>query len=116
MAYTRLQQLSPFPHAAYGPPPHATALAFDPYADLLHLGSSTGSVSSLAHPAALARYVVYPAHGALGSGPFGTQGMGLGMGAGPVHAIRAVDKEVRVLTEGGVGARLRNGQARWTIE
>jgi PAB-dependent poly(A)-specific ribonuclease subunit 2 len=113
MDYAPLQLVSPLPVTGFGAVPYATALAFDPYADLLHVGSSAGSVTSLCSPLALDRYVYYGAHGAVGFGPFSSKHLGSPAG---VHAIRITEKEVRTLTEGGLGARRRNGVGKWKIE
>ncbi len=112
-SYSLLQLVSPLPVTGFTANPYPTVLTFDTYSDLLHIGSSTGTVTCLSSPLGLDRYVYYPAHGALGFGPFSSSHLGAPAG---VQAIRVTEKEVRTLTEGGLSARRRNGVGKWKIE
>ena len=110
--YTPLQLIPPLPANAYDPSPYVTSLSFDIYTDLLHLGTSSGSVHSFASPLELSRYTSYPAHGAKGFGSYSTTRPGLG--AGEVKELAITDGEVRALTEGGIGGRKRTGLPIWS--
>lgn len=111
MTYTPIQYIPPLPPTPYDPSPYPTYLTFDPYSDLLFVGTSSGSVQSYCSPLNLSRHVTYPAHGAR---TFGTYSSSAGTGLGEVKGIEAVDKEVWTLTEGGIGGRKRNGIANWS--
>ena len=113
MVYTPLQLVPPAPASPYDPAPYPTALSFDPYADLLLVGSSSGTVTSYCSPATLERHAVYSAHGSKGFGTYST--MRMGFGTGEVTQLKVVDKEIWSLTEGGLAGARRGGLVRWTV-
>lgn len=106
--YTALQLIPPLPPAPYDPVPFPTTLAFDPYADLLNVGTSAGTVVSYSSPLSLTRHVTYPAHGAKSFSNF------MGFEVGEVREMMMTEREVWSLTPGGAGGRTRGGMARWS--
>jgi PAB-dependent poly(A)-specific ribonuclease subunit 2 len=106
--YTPLQLIPPLPPTPYDPVPFPTTLAFDPYADLLDVGTSAGTVVSYSSPLSLTQHVTYPAHGAKNFSNF------MGFEVGEVREIMMTEREVCSLTPGGVGGRTRGGMARWS--
>jgi hypothetical protein len=113
MGYTPLQVVPPVAATPFDPAPYPTALSFDPYADLLLVGSSSGTVTSYCNPISLERHAVYCAHGSKGFGTYST--MRMGFGTGEVRQLRVVDKEIWSLTEGGLAGAKRGGLVRWTV-
>jgi PAB-dependent poly(A)-specific ribonuclease subunit 2 len=111
--YTPLQVIPPAPPSPYDPAPYPTALSFDPYANLLLVGSSSGTVTSYCSPLSLERHAVYPAHGSKGFGTYST--MRIGYGTGEVRQLKVVDKEIWSLTEGGLAGARRGGLVKWTV-
>jgi PAB-dependent poly(A)-specific ribonuclease subunit 2 len=111
--YTPLQLIPPLPPSPYDPAPYPTVLCFDPYADLLHVGSSAGLVSDFCSPLALSRHATYAAHGSKGFGTYST--MRIGYGVGQVKDLQVTDKEVWSLTEGGLAGARRGGLVKWTV-
>lgn len=92
--------------------PTPTALAVDPYADILWVGTSSGIVSAYCSPLSLASNIRFPAHGAR---PLGGSGY-IAPGQGPnVKEIRVSDREIWTLAEGGVGGRRRGGAVKWNV-
>jgi hypothetical protein len=77
---------------------HPTSLVFDPYADLLWTGSSTGHVQSFSSPQSFTRNVAFPAHG-----------------KGGVKEMFVGDREIVTLGERGLGGRKRGGLAKWSV-
>ncbi|KAJ9099926.1 hypothetical protein QFC21_003931 [Naganishia friedmannii] len=106
--YTPLQLIPPLPPTPYDPVPFPTTLAFDPYADLLDVGTSAGTVVTYSSPLSLTQHVTYPAHGAKNFSNF------MGFEVGEVREIMMTEREVCSLTPGGVGGRTRGGIARWS--
>jgi PAB-dependent poly(A)-specific ribonuclease subunit 2 len=98
-------QLLPLPPDQTEAKPFPTALAVDPFADVLWSGSSSGTVAAWCGPLTLARNVQFPAHGRDASG-FANRG---------VREIRVTDREVWTLSEGGVGGRRRGGAPKWSV-
>lgn len=113
MGYTPLQVIPPAAATPFDPAPYPTALSFDPYADLLLVGSSSGTVTSYCSAVSLERHAVYCAHGSKGFGTYST--MRMGFGAGEVRQLKVVDKEIWSLTEGGLAGAKRGGLVRWTV-
>jgi PAB-dependent poly(A)-specific ribonuclease subunit 2 len=113
MGYTPLQVIPPAAATPFDPVPYPTALSFDPYADLLLVGSSSGTVTSYCSAVSLERHAVYCAHGSKGFGTYST--MRMGFGAGEVRQLKVVDKEIWSLTEGGLAGAKRGGLVRWTV-
>lgn len=107
-SYTPLQLIPPLPPAPYDPVPIPTTLAFDPYADLVNIGTSAGTVVSYSSPLSLTRHVTYPAHGAKSFSNF------MGFEVGEVREMMMTEREVWSLTPGGAGGRTRGGMARWS--
>ncbi|CED82537.1 pab-dependent poly-specific ribonuclease subunit pan2 [Phaffia rhodozyma] len=89
------------------------SLVFDPYADLLWSGSSTGLVQSFSSPASFTRNVCFPAHG---SKPLGITQAGLAINSPAVREIWVGDREIISLTERGLGGRKRGGAAKWALD
>jgi PAB-dependent poly(A)-specific ribonuclease subunit 2 len=98
-------QLLPLPPDRVDAKPYCTAVAVDPFADVLWTGSSSGTVTAWCGPLTLARNVQFPAHG--------KEARGLSSRA--VKQIRVTDREVWTLTEGGVGGRKRGGAPKWSV-
>lgn len=113
MGYTPLQVIPPAAATPFDPAPYPTAVSFDPYADLLLVGSSSGTVTSYCSPATLERHAVYCAHGSKGFGTYST--MRMGFGTGEVAQLKVVEKEIWSLTEGGLAGARRGGLIRWNV-
>ena len=90
-------------------PSHPTSLVFDPYADLLWTGSSTGHVQSFSSPQSFTRNVCFPAHGATGIQQWSASGKG------GVKEMFVGDREIVTLGERGLGGRKRGGLAKWSV-
>ena len=105
MTYHPLHLL-PLPSHPHDPKPLPTALAIDPFSDLLWVGNSAGSTSALCSPLHLSPNVRFPAHGSTTAYPGMTRG---------VKAIRVTDREIWTLTEAGVGGRKRGGAPKWNV-
>ncbi|CBQ69014.1 related to PAN2-component of Pab1p-stimulated poly(A) ribonuclease [Sporisorium reilianum SRZ2] len=94
-------------HAHYGNangpmglPPAVTALAFDPYSELLWQGTSFGTVSSL-YSSQLSRYTSYAAHG-------------LPTRPSPAKGILADERHIFSVGDNGIKCSHRRGLAKWT--
>ncbi|CDR99940.1 hypothetical protein [Sporisorium scitamineum] len=94
-------------HAHYGNangpmglPPAVTALAFDPYSELLWQGTSFGTVSSL-YSSQLSRYTSYAAHG-------------LPTRPSPAKGILADERHIFSIGDNGIKCSQRRGLAKWT--
>ncbi|KAJ1017800.1 hypothetical protein NDA16_005117 [Ustilago loliicola] len=83
-----------------GLPPAVTALAFDPYSELLWQGTSFGTVSSLYSPQ-LSRYTSYAAHG-VPTRPSATKG------------ILADERHIYSIGDNSIKCSQRRGLAKWT--
>ena len=105
--YTPLQLLPLLPSRA-DPQPIPSALAIDPYSDVLWVGTSGGIVSSFCNPVNLLPNVRFPA-------PSGSSHTLLPHSSDAVREIHVQDREVRSLTEAGVGGRRRGGAAKWLV-
>ncbi|SPC63264.1 related to PAN2 - component of Pab1p-stimulated poly(A) ribonuclease [Ustilago sp. UG-2017b] len=88
------------PNGPMGLPPAVTALAFDPYSELLWQGTSFGILSSLYSPQ-LSRYTSYPAHG-------------LPTRPSPTKAILADERHIYSIADNGIKCSQRRGLAKWT--
>ncbi|KAJ9474966.1 PAN2-PAN3 deadenylation complex catalytic subunit PAN2 [Pseudozyma hubeiensis] len=88
------------PNGPMGMPPAVTALAFDPYSELLWQGTSFGTVSSL-YSSQLSRYTSYAAHG-------------LPTRPSPAKAILADERHIFSLGDNGIKCSQRRGLAKWT--
>ncbi|TKY88917.1 hypothetical protein EX895_002158 [Sporisorium graminicola] len=83
-----------------GLPPAVTALAFDPYSELLWQGTSFGTVSSL-YSSQLSRYTSYAAHG-------------LPTRPAPAKGILADERHIFSIGDNGIKCSHRRGLAKWT--
>nr|CDI55095.1 related to PAN2-component of Pab1p-stimulated poly(A) ribonuclease [Melanopsichium pennsylvanicum 4] len=88
------------PNGPMGLPPAITALAFDPYSELLWQGTSFGTISSLYSPQ-LSRYTSYAAHG-VPSRP------------SPAKGIMADERHIYSIGDNGIKCSQRRGLAKWT--
>lgn len=100
------------PPSSYPSPSYPTALVFDPYADLLWSGSSSGLIRSFASPSSFERNVSFPAHG---SKPHTLAQNGHATSSPVVKEIWVGDREIVSLTERGLGGRKRGGMAKWSV-
>lgn len=78
-----------------------SCLRFDPYSELLWVGSASGQVSSH-FGADLQRYTSYAAHGT-------------GQGAAGVRALHLDERHVFSAGENGLHASSRKGMTRWDL-
>lgn len=111
MSFQPYQLIPPLGPSPWDPTPYPTALAFDPYADLLFVGTSAGTVVDFCGATDLVRHATYTAHGSKGFGTYSTAGMGY---AGEVKQLDVAEKEVWSLTEGGIAGVKRGGLVKWT--
>lgn len=88
------------PGAPMGPPPAVTALAFDPYSELLWHGTSYGTVASLYSPQ-LQRYTSYAAHG-------------VPTRPSPTKGILADERHIYSIGDHAIKCSQRRGLAKWT--
>ena len=109
MTFYNPLHLFPLPPTLIDPQPWPTALTVDAFSDILWVGSSSGLVSALHTPLSLHRNVQFPV------GAPKLQGVFMQMNDG-VKEIRATDRDVWTLTEGGIGGRKRGGTPKWTVQ
>lgn len=91
-------------------PSYPTSLVFDPFADLLWAGSSSGHVQSFSSPSSFTKNVAFPAHGATV-----LQGGWTGLGKSGVKEMMVGEREIVTLGDKGLGGRKRGGLVKWSV-